>query len=286
MLQIEELTADCMAAVDGAEQLQQQADLDQAEAAQLSAALEQQQAAASEQQAQSEAAVQRLASQLAAGQRDAALLKQTVSDLQQQLQAAEQQQQELADRLCSAEDQVAAEQGHAAEQLSQAAADREHLEATVSQLQLDVQQQRAASAAALTEAGALKAALSKQGEVALAADERAAALQVQPQAACFCVLTVGCTAPKVCVCTALMRQKCLHYRVCGLASGQLTLKRLCMLQVRASNAEAKVQLATEGEAAAVERERQLEQQLAEVQSSLEFSQVKHAMLRVASLCCR
>ena len=45
------------------------------------------------------------------------------------------------------------------------------------------------------------------------------------------------------------------------------------MQVRASKAEAKVQLATEDEVAAVERQHHLEQQLAEVQSSLEFAEV-------------
>ena len=190
MVQIEELTADCMAAVDGAEQLQQQADLDQAEAAQLSAALDQQQAAAREQAARGEAAMQSLASQLDGRQRHAALLEQTISDLRQQLQAAEHQQQGLADRLRSAEDQVAAEQGHAAEQLSQAAADRECLEARLAQLQLDVQQQQAEAAAALAEAGNLSAAWIEQTEVAQEADEQIAALQVLPMALSAVVCTM------------------------------------------------------------------------------------------------
>ena len=48
-----------------------------------------------------------------------------------------------------------------------------------------------------------------------------------------------------------------------------------MMQAHASKAEAKVQLATEAETAAVERERRLEQHLAEVQGSLEFAEVGH-----------
>ena len=55
------------------------------------------------------------------------------------------------------------------------------------------------------------------------------------------------------------------------------------MQAWASEAEAKAKLATEGETAAAERMRQLEQQLTEVQSSLEFAEVGQQVRWVDSL---
>ena len=76
------------------------------------------------------------------------------------------------------------------------------------------------------------------------------------------------------MCTAFMREQCLHHST-WLGLYEAGTECLCVMQARASTAEAKVQLATEAETAAAERKRQLERHLAEVQGSLEFAEVGH-----------